>query len=180
MPLAVSLIGHQAEGEPDLAGVWTRWQTERTAMVARLGGDVRDTSLEVSYETSYSSRRMDNGAKALLSACGDLPDGVAHTDLDAISPEGRRAASILRKVGLAFDDANRLRLLAPVREFARLRHPPRLEDRLRVMKHYFSLAIEHGDQIGHEGGSEAVRRLSSEVANIESLVPPEAGRPLDP
>ena len=35
VPLAIELMAHAAESEPDLAGVWQRWQTERTEMLKR-------------------------------------------------------------------------------------------------------------------------------------------------
>ena len=35
VPLAIKLMAHAAEAEPDLDGIWQRWQTERTEMLKR-------------------------------------------------------------------------------------------------------------------------------------------------
>ena len=35
VPLAIDLMARAAEAEPDLVGIWQRWQTERTAMLKR-------------------------------------------------------------------------------------------------------------------------------------------------
>src|SRR5271165_7026924 len=52
VPLAVTLIAYAAEGEPDLTGVWQRWQRERTRMLQRAKGNESLTNIEVAYETS--------------------------------------------------------------------------------------------------------------------------------
>ena len=41
-----------AEAEPDLAGIWQRWQIERTEMLRRGEGDHRLLSLAASLELS--------------------------------------------------------------------------------------------------------------------------------
>ena len=56
MPLAVALMAHAAEGDPDLEFTWSRWQAEKTAMLRR--GKTRLTDLELSLELSISGPRM--------------------------------------------------------------------------------------------------------------------------
>ncbi|HVR99111.1 MAG TPA: tetratricopeptide repeat protein [Thermoanaerobaculia bacterium] len=170
LPLAITLLAYQAEGEPDLADLWRRWRDKRTAMLQRAGGRERLTNLELSLELSIQGPRMTKPAKRLLSLLGLLPDGVARDDLLHLLPnEGDEAASILRKVGLAIPQDVRLRVLAPVREHVQYRHPPQPEDLDRAMDHYLKLA-ELGERVGDEGGAEAIQRLSPEAGNLETIV----------
>ena len=122
VPLAITLMAGAAEGQPDLDGTWRRWQDERTKMLQRASATHRLLNIEVSYEISIQGPRMTDEARRLLSLLSFLPGGVAHGDLDAVFPgQGARAATILRQVGLAFDQDRRLRLLAPLREYVQAR-----------------------------------------------------------
>ena len=171
VPLAITLMAGAAEGQPDLDGTWRRWQDERTNMLQRASATHRLLNIEVSYEISIQGPRMTDQARRLLSLLSFLPGGVAHGDLDAVSPgEGVKAATILRQVGLAFDQERRLRLLAPLREYVQRVHPPPSDDQLPALSHYLELANSLGEKAGREGGAEAIARLTPEVANIEVAV----------
>lgn len=170
LALAVVLLASQAEGEPDLSMLRLRWQEQRTALLRRAGAKERQQSLEVSLELSIGSPRMTEESRRLLSILSLLPEGVAREDLAALLPgHGIEAASVLRKVGLAFDQGSRLRMLAPVREHVRLSHPPAAEDFGRVIDHYLELA-GLGSRIGSEGGAQAVQRLRPEIGNLEPMI----------
>src|SRR4029453_10867464 len=111
---------------------------------------------------------MTGEARRLLSLLSFLPGGVAHGDLDTIFPgQGDRAATILRQVGLAFDQDRRLRLLAPLRDYVHGAYPPPADDQLPALSHYLELARSYGEEVGGEDGAEAIARLTPEVANIE-------------
>ena len=126
VPLAVELMGYVAQGQPDLAEVAQRWQAERTGMLARMGGTRRELSVAVSVETSVTSPLMTAPGRRLLSLLGVLPDGVAREDLAALLPQdGLAAAAVLRQLGLAFGEGDRLRTLAPVREHVAATHRAR-------------------------------------------------------
>jgi hypothetical protein len=74
-------------------------------------------NIEVSYEISLKSPRMTAEGLRMLRLLGCLPEGVAHGELDAIYPGcGHKAAGDMRQIGLALDEAGRLRVLAPLRE----------------------------------------------------------------
>jgi serine/threonine protein kinase/tetratricopeptide (TPR) repeat protein len=170
LALAVVLLASQAEGEPDLSMLRLRWQEQRTALLRRAGAKERQQSLEVSLELSIDSPRMTEESRRLLSILSLLPEGLAREDLAALLPgHGIEAASALRKVGLAFDQGSRLRMLAPVREYVRLSHPPEVKDFDWVIDHYLELA-RLGETIGGEGGAEAARRLRPETGNLESMI----------
>ena len=170
VPLAITLMAGAAEGQPDLEGTWSRWQDERTKMLQRAGATHRLLNIEVSYEISIQGPRMTAAARRLLSLLSFLPGGIAHGDLDAVFPgQGGRATTILRQVGLAFDQDRRLRLLAPLREYVQRAHPPPPDDLHSPVSHYLGLA-PLGEKAGTEGGAEAIARLTPEAANIEVAI----------
>ncbi|MEW6747682.1 MAG: tetratricopeptide repeat protein [Planctomycetota bacterium] len=171
VPLAITLMANAAEGQPDLADTWARWETERTRMLRRAGGTDRLLNIEVSYEISIQGPRMTDEARRLLSILGLLPGGVARGDIDAVFPEhGIRAAAVLRQVGLAVDEANRLRLLAPLREYVQREYSPQPDDLGVALSLYLNLATTYGETVGAEGGAEAVVRLTPEVENMEAAI----------
>ncbi|HEX3128438.1 MAG TPA: tetratricopeptide repeat protein [Thermoanaerobaculia bacterium] len=169
LPIAVSLLAHQAEGQP-LGSLWKRWQDKRTALLKNADGKERRNNFEVSLDFSLDSPRMTKGAKRLLSVLALLPDGVAHQDLAALLPgEAGEAAAVLRKMGLAFDQGNRLRVLVPIREYVRRQRPPKDKDLARTVDHYLKLARK-GDEVGRKGGAEAVGQLVQELGNLNSMI----------
>jgi tetratricopeptide (TPR) repeat protein len=171
VPLAITLLACAAEGEPNLDGIWTRWQRERTEMLQRAEGADRLSNIEISYQFSITGRRMTGEARRFLALLATLPDGVAAGDIEAIFPvHGGKAASILRKTGLAFDEAGRLRLLAPLREYVGRKYPPEPDGLAHVVDRYLKLASEKGMLAGREGGAEAVAQLAAEVGNIEAMI----------
>jgi hypothetical protein len=171
LPLAITLLAHFAEPEPDLSGVWDGWQCKRTELLSRPGGSTRLTNAAVSFEVSIAGPRMTPMARRLLAIAALLPDGIAHTDLNDLLPdEAAEAARVLRSVGLAHDEQGRLRLLAPVREYIAASYPPEEADRERAVGHYTGLARTFGPRIGYEGGAVAIVRLAADLANIEAII----------
>jgi len=180
VPLAIALLSYLAEGQPNLDGLWARWQTERTKMLQRAGGADRLNNLELSLDLSIRGPRMNDVARALLSLLGLLPDGIAWQDLDALLPgQGALAAADLRRVGLALDDEKnaRLRLLAPVREFVHHHLVSGEANLARAVDHYLLLAAVLGNKLGFEGGAEAATRLAPEINNLESMILIALNRP---
>lgn len=170
LPLAVTLLAHQAEGQPDLSSLWKQWQEKRTTILRRADGKERLSNLEVSLELSIQGRRMTEPARRLLSLLGILPDGIASEDLNAVLPgEGEAAAALLRRVGLAIAGDSRLRVLAPIREHVGRQHPPESEASSLIINHYLILA-KLGKRAGAEGGAEAIERLSPEIENLAAIV----------
>lgn len=144
LPLALELLALRAEGEPGLEALWDTWQTKRSELLRREGVEEdRTSSLGVSFELSFGREHnpaMTEHAQRLACLLGGLPDGIAHEDLDCLLPgAGGGAAATLRKVGLAFTEADRLRMLAPLREYARRQHPPSDVDRESATAHYCGL-----------------------------------------
>jgi hypothetical protein len=170
LPLTTTLLAYQTEGEPSLQGLWRRW-TERRVALLRRGTGRSEVSAEASFDLSITSRRMTDQARQLLSLLGVLPDGIAHDDLDALQPEtGGEGAATLRKVGLAFDEGPRLRLLQPIRDHVQTAHPPPPDDLARAVAHYCGLASTLGRRVGRSGGAEASNRLLAERGNLEAML----------
>jgi tetratricopeptide (TPR) repeat protein len=114
---------------------------------------------------------MTKPAHQLLSLLGILPDGIARSDLEVLLPElGNAASATLRQSALAFEEAGRLRMLAPVREYAAARHQPLPEVLARAIGHYAGLATDFGRRVGAEGGVGASAKLAAEAANIEQML----------
>jgi len=173
LPLAISLMAHQVQSEPDLGGLWERWSAEHTAMLRRGKGDDRRHSLPVSVELSIQAPRMTGPARTLMSCLALLPDGMMYDDL-ALLRQGPENVTVkpLRDTGLVFDDvaSRRLRMLAPVRDYIRDNRQPRLEDSTRVAVHYLNLTADLGPNVGRPGGAVSVRRLGQESGNIEAMI----------
>jgi tetratricopeptide (TPR) repeat protein len=171
VPLAVELMAYAAQGQPDLAEVAQRWQAERTGMLARMGGARRELSVAVSVEASVTAPLMTAPARRLLTLLGVLPDGIARADLTALLPEeGLGAAAVLRQLGLAFGEGDRLRTLAPVREHIAAAHPPGSADLDQAVGHYAQLAAGTGGQVGRSDGARAAARLQAETGNIAAML----------
>ena len=156
----IELMAYAAESEPDLA-----WHLAALADRADGNADAR-REREPPAQPRGLARAVDQGpahdrpCAAPAVVLGVLPDGIARGDLEALLPGfGNAAAGILRQVALAFDEAGRLRTLAPVREHVAVHHPPASEDLARAIDHYAGLAKELGPKCGAEGGAEAVARL---------------------
>ena len=131
VPLAIELLAHAAQAEPDLDGVWQRWQTERTAMLKRGRGAHRLLNSRLA-QLSIAGPSMTVPARRLMSLLALLPDGIARRDLEKLLPGfGNSAAATLRQVALAFDEARSLRMLVPIREHAAAHHPPAPQDLVR-------------------------------------------------
>ncbi|HKB29688.1 MAG TPA: tetratricopeptide repeat protein [Streptosporangiaceae bacterium] len=123
-------------------------------------------------ELSLTSPLLHAGGRRLLSLLGQLPDGIARLDLDAVfQPGGARAAANLRQLGLAFgDETGRLRVLAPIREYVAAGHPPAAEDLGRAVGHYCALLAKEGDAVGTAGGAEAAEIVAAETGNLTRLI----------
>ena len=168
LALAVELLAYTAAGEADLAGLAGRWRSERVALLERGTADHRLLSVAVSLEASWTASLMTGDARRLLSLLGRLPEGIALAHIDAVLPGAApAAANVLRKRGLAFDDANRLRTHPPVRFHLAGAHPPTSDDWERAVGHYAGLAVNQGRKVGGPDGDQACLVLAGEAANLE-------------
>lgn len=168
VPLAITLMARYAELFDSLAPVRSKWKAKRTAMLKEGEEQDRLKNIAVSYELSIGVLR--EPARRLLSVLAMLPDGVAYRDLEEVFPDPDDAADELRHRALVFDEEQRLRMRAPLREYVAAAHPPDAEDEQRVIDYYLAFAAEEGSKIGRTGGADAVAHLTPDVANVEAIL----------
>jgi SIR2-like domain len=171
IPLAIELLAHASEGELDLDHLAQRWQQERTSLLQRQAADHKLLNVAVSIDLSWNSPTMTEPARRLLSLLSELPNGAADEDLEGLLPgQAPAAAACLRRRGLAFDQADRLRVLPPIRHHVAVAHRPNDEDWQRAATHYTQRAIELGRRAGYPGGGQAIARLANEAANLSHII----------
>ncbi|KAJ7586745.1 P-loop containing nucleoside triphosphate hydrolase protein, partial [Mycena floridula] len=132
VPLVVSLMASVAETE-GCAITLARWKSESTSLLSE-GRHKRD-NLEKSIEISLQSARFTSvpQAKDLLSMLSYLPDGVTTSEFGQIRlpfSDFSYCRSILCRISLAYITSdNRLKLLAPIKEYIQKTYPPPLSSR---------------------------------------------------
>ncbi len=161
VPLSLRLVARLAQGEPHLAGLWQRWEAGSRVPVRE----------ERAFALSISSPRTSESGRRLLRILGVLPNGIMHAEVADLLPEGGQdAASNLRRVGLAFDERDRIRVLQPIRTHVRRTYEPDPDDLARAVRHYFQRGMELGRRAGGPGGAEASSQLAGEMGNLDSLL----------
>jgi tetratricopeptide (TPR) repeat protein len=166
MALAITLMARYAEAYETLEPVWSSWQAKHTAMLREGAG--RLANLNTSFDLSMAV--LTSEARRLLSVMAMLPDGIAQIDRSSVLAGLDDVAHELRNRALIFEEAKRLRILAPLREYVAAAYPPSDEDQQRAVDHYLELAAVEGKKVGREGGSGAVSRLAPEVGNVEAML----------
>jgi tetratricopeptide (TPR) repeat protein len=166
MALAITLMARYAEAYETLESVWSNWQAKHTAMLREGAG--RLANLNTSFDLSMAV--LSSEAQRLLSILAMLPDGVALIDLLSVFAGPEEVAHELRNRALIFEEAKRLRMLAPLREYVAAAYPPSHEDQQRAVDRYLELATIEGRKLGTDGGLGAVSRLAPEVGNVETML----------
>ncbi|KAJ7580739.1 P-loop containing nucleoside triphosphate hydrolase protein, partial [Mycena floridula] len=140
MPLVVSLLASVAESE-GCATTLARWKSESTALLS--DGYTKRSNLEKSIEASLHSARLKSvpNAQHLLSILSYLPDGITLLEFEQIHlsfSDFSDCRSTLRRTSLAYVTADdRLRLLAPVREYVQKMYPPPSSSILSLQSYFF-------------------------------------------
>ncbi|HEY0139420.1 MAG TPA: SIR2 family protein [Thermoanaerobaculia bacterium] len=168
VPLALRLMGNYAASHKTLKTVRSDWEKRHVALMADPHRTGPLENIEVSFRLSIDRLRADGKrAIALLAAC---PGGVAHEDLQAVFARVPGGIQNLRDRAVLVDEADRIRLLAPLREYVLANIPPQPDDLAAASQHYFDLVIAQALRIGTDEGADAIARLSPEVANVEVLL----------
>ena len=127
--------------------------------------------MSVSVELSVTGPAMTDPARRLFAMLGQLPDGIAADDLTVLLPDdGPAGAGVLRQLGLAFDEGNRVRVLAPIREHAAAHHQPTAPELDRMISHYCHLAAVTGREVGQVSGAGAAARLGADTGNVRRMI----------
>ncbi|KAJ7115446.1 hypothetical protein C8R44DRAFT_880744 [Mycena epipterygia] len=170
LPLAVTLMATVAAFD-GCQTVLSRWKKENVSLLS--DGSTKETNLETSLRLSLSSPRMAScpGALQLLSLLSLLPDGILDVDLLNSScpiPDLRRCQSTLLRTSLAYIEAGRLKVLAPVRELIRKIHPPSYAVVRQLRLHWDELLMLWRTYQMPSG--DLVPRLTGNVGNMTSIL----------
>ncbi|KAJ7310791.1 hypothetical protein DFH08DRAFT_756995, partial [Mycena albidolilacea] len=173
MPLAINLIAHLVDVE-GCSSVLSRWEEEKTSLISD-GCDKR-SNLDLSISFSLSSPRIKAvpHSEELLSLLSMLPDGLSDVELlQSKLPihDIRDCRTTLIRTSLAYlDDKKQLKALLPIREYMQKTHPPQNELLKPLFKHFHELLEFHKDFSGTRMISATVGQISSNLANIQSLL----------
>ncbi|MEN0005479.1 MAG: tetratricopeptide repeat protein [Bacteroidota bacterium] len=171
LPLALTLMGYQAQLEDHLATLLQRWKQKRTAILQSGQAKGKQKNLATSLELSLQGRRISAEGLRLYRTLSLLPDGIHRSLLHDVFPDhGLEGASNLIRVGLAFYLDQRLKMLAPIREYGVDHYPPSTDD-LMVLVEWINQLAALGDQAGRADGAQAIAILSQEIANLEYILP---------
>lgn len=172
LPLAVTLIAHLASYE-GCESVLERWENESTFLLSD-GLDKR-SSLDKSIILSLTSPRMvaAPGSRELLSLLSLLPDGVSEETLERAGvplTNISRCRVTLCRTSLAFIDRDdRLKVLAPIREYVRRKVPP-FPDLIRPLQNFMYDLLKPFEIWDQTPDSGMFRRVSEDIGNINSLI----------
>ncbi|KAJ7577506.1 P-loop containing nucleoside triphosphate hydrolase protein, partial [Mycena floridula] len=150
LPLAISLMASVAESE-GCDVTLARWRSESTALLSE--GVNRHSNLEKSIEVSLHSARFNSTPhpKQLLSILSYLPDGVTSSEFSQIQPflnlnQSRstlcfnQSRSMLCRTSLAFiTPYERLKLLAPIKNYIQKTYPPPLPVIQSIRNYFFDM-----------------------------------------
>ncbi|EJU02684.1 hypothetical protein DACRYDRAFT_115704 [Dacryopinax primogenitus] len=172
MPLAVRLMATvDPAATPSQLIQW--YEEEKTSLLG-INGDTHLTSLEVSIRLSLNSRIMVKHPEAvnMLPILCILPDGMLRssiTDAFTSMSSPKTNSLILERSGLAIREKDRIRCLAPVREFILQNHSP-MPLYLADIRLFFMQITDQVGKLGHKRSAEAIEQLCAEFANITSIL----------
>ncbi|KAF7298434.1 AAA domain-containing protein [Mycena kentingensis (nom. inval.)] len=173
VPLAVILMASTASrSDGGCSAVLARWSTENIALLSE--GEDKDQSLTASIRISLSSPRLKStpGALELLSIISLMPDGLIEGDLrSGVIPIGQPLAAkiALMRTALAYHEAGRLKVLAPVREVISTLHPPAYMSLLRPLRIHWECLYRPWHEPRH-GAKSDLRRLFADMGNYKSVL----------
>ncbi|KAJ7282373.1 hypothetical protein C8J57DRAFT_1295223 [Mycena rebaudengoi] len=150
MPLAITLMANVAAYD-GCEAILRRWESENISLLPRM--------------TSCP------GALELLSLLSLFPDGATEADLMSSScpiPDLPRCKTTLLRTALAYTESDRLKMLAPVRQFIRVSHPPSTE-LFQSIRRYWSELLLLWTTYEMPSGA-LIPRLTSNVGNIASVL----------
>lgn len=130
VPLAINLVARRAYSLTTLNALWQEWRRIGAKLAENLSFPVsRTTSLPYSIELSLTSNRMIPDSKKLFRLLGQLPDELAHFDIQRfLGRDYLAAVESIIAVGLGFEAQGRINILPPIREYSRHHHPPTGDD----------------------------------------------------
>ncbi|EJU02760.1 TPR-like protein [Dacryopinax primogenitus] len=172
LPLVITLIAYQGQilAIEDLLEVYQK----EAARLLRRGRGRRQTSLEVSIEVSLKSLTMQDHPEALklLSILCLLPDGMKYIALSLAVPSLElpgEASRTLQQVALVTENPDRLKVLAPIREYILMQYLPDVFHLVQVRHYYIRLAFQTTN-VGRAPLPETVAVVLPEIGNMTAVL----------
>jgi tetratricopeptide (TPR) repeat protein len=179
--LSIELVAARAAGGTNLAGIREAWEEQRAAVLKRVGEiESRLTSVRASLALSLQAKLLLQSplARRLLALLAVLPAGLPQSAIPRVLADRgglSRAKAIeialvlqqLKLVERRFD--NRLRMLTPLREAARLDVRSMAADRRRLQEFYCKIAIE-GAKVGTFQWDTEELVVEQEAGNFDSVI----------
>ncbi|KZW00746.1 hypothetical protein EXIGLDRAFT_830624 [Exidia glandulosa HHB12029] len=176
IPLAVALAACLAQYE-SITSLLAQWDESKSSMLRRSDGRHRLTSLDASIALSLESSRMNQArsARQLLSLLALLPHGAFSTDISLWAcslPDVSHAISALVQNALVWRTSDdRIRVLAPIREYMLLHHPPQDSDVRPLYTFYFGILGDLSpSSVVSNIPPEATAIIAPELENLRFLV----------
>lgn len=169
LPLAIELLAERARFTP-FDELFNRWQRHKLKLLSREPQLSRSDSLTLSISFTVAGPRITSSGFHLFAIMGRLPAGILVADCDKIfGEESIDMIYELRRTRLVFDEAERLKMLNPIREYA-LQLPVDEQRFERTRKYYFALLHLHGPAPGNLDIAGGIRRLTPEIGNVSRLM----------
>jgi tetratricopeptide (TPR) repeat protein len=162
IPHAILLLAGAASGYTSLADVEADWRRYGMALLKGHGSPSRIDTIEAAYE--FAIRRLDHTAASALRVLACLPAGLAKLGIDAVLPNGRLSARLLKTAALAWSDRDRLKMLSPVRRYVADLHQASKEEVRPALVHFLKVASA-ADNLGGADDGSIVRSLASDQPN---------------
>ena len=178
--LSIRLVAAQAIGLPSLQGLRESWD-EAHAGILRMSGEEerRLTSVRASLALSLNSRRMKSMplSRRLLALIAFLPGGLRETDAQRLlgdratvsKAKANEAITCLHQLRLVERRPDqRLRMLTPLRECAKVDVPPLPGDKKRLIDRYLVLASK-ANAIGTRSWQTLRDEIEPEADNLDAI-----------
>ncbi|KAJ7746341.1 P-loop containing nucleoside triphosphate hydrolase protein [Mycena metata] len=171
LPLAVNLLAHLAAVD-GCETVLTRWKHEKTSILS--DGYDKVSSLEKSISISLASPRITSadGAQELLSLLSLLPNGISEAEvLGSNVPIGnfQHCRTALLRTSLAYLDRDRLRVLAPIREYVQNACRPS-QHLVRPLREYLRSLIVVWQVYEDLSSGNLVAQVITNLSNISAVI----------
>ncbi|KAJ6537614.1 hypothetical protein B0H19DRAFT_371870 [Mycena capillaripes] len=173
LPLAVTLLANITSYE-GAESVLSRWSHETTSLLSE-GAD-KGTNLDKSIKISLSSPRLTAlpNTQQLLSLLSSLPDGIPDATLAEIHLPFNdvakcRAALVRTSLIYMGPEDRRIKVLAPIREYMRVTHPPSPQ-RFRPLKTYIYSLIQLSRNFELLPSTGLVQMVSNNLGNIQMIL----------
>jgi len=179
--LSIELVAARAANGASLAGIKEAWQELRATILKRMGeAEGRLTSVRASLALSLDAKLLTQNplARRLLALLAVLPAGLPQGTVPRVlgdrggisKAKALEAVLVLQQLKLVekrFDD--RLRMLTPLREAARLDLATMAADRHRLIDAYCKIAQE-GEKIGTSEWESVRKNVEVESGNFDTIL----------